>query len=185
MRASLDLIADTLTAAFLVKLALYPLLAFRGLTLSLKHGNTASSCQAYSTYAALLVIYRDIPSALAFSDLSLALNARFRDITRKGPLLCARGAAVDLWARPLLACKAILEQGVEAALQAGDHPYVLYNAMWAIWFEVESAESIGVGRNNCKKYRALADRLHSDLHSRIFRLYDQFFLCLSGSSIVI
>jgi PAS domain S-box-containing protein len=181
VRASLDLIAETTGTAFLVKPELYPLLIFRGLTLSLKHGNTASSCLAYTAYGVLLAgFYRDIPSALAFSEMSLALNAHFRDASKKGALLFFHGGFISLWARPLPVCKAILEQGIEASLQAGTPIYALYASALAIWFDVEAAESIAVARSNCKKYRALADRIHNDVHSLMFRMCDQFFLCMEG-----
>ncbi len=184
VRASLDLIADTLSPSFQAKPELYPWLVLQGLTLSLRHGNTASSCHAYSSYATLLVgPYRDIPSALAFSEMSLALNARLRDITRKAALLFIHGGNVGVWARPIAACRVILEEGVEAALQAGDHPYALYNALKAIWFGLESEESIGAALKTSERYRALADRIHHEIFSRIFRLYKQFYLRLQGQTV--
>ncbi|WP_437974225.1 ATP-binding sensor histidine kinase [Sorangium sp. So ce295] len=181
VRASLDLIADTGSPAYQVRPGLFPLLIFHGLTLSLRHGNTASACAIYSGYAILLVsLYRDVPSALAFSEMSLALNARFRDATRKASLLSIHGGTVHCWARPLAASKRILEQGVEAALQTGNHNYAFFCAMQAFWFDVESAESIGGAQQNSERYRALEDRIHSEINSLFFRMCEQFLLCLRG-----
>ncbi|MEO8214325.1 MAG: hypothetical protein ABI560_14085, partial [Myxococcales bacterium] len=179
VRVSLDLIADTLASAYQVKPELYPWLSVLGLTLSLRHGNAASSCVSYSTYAMVVLGYgRDIPSALAFSELSLALNSRFRDVTRKPSLLFLLGGGIGIWTYPLRACKAILEQASEAALQAGDHNFALYSALHMAWIEVEAAESVEKAQDHCRKYRALADRLRSDLPGVTARLFEQYFLCL-------
>jgi PAS domain S-box-containing protein len=181
VRASLELISDTVSTAYLVKPALYPLFALRGLTLSLRHGNSAASCFIYVTYSILLTAARDLPSALAFSDLSVALNERYRDSVRKeGALLCYRGAFVILWARPLRECLATLEEAITTSLQGGDHPFVFYSATLAIWFDLELAESLEAARKTGRRYRALAEQLHGDLHTLTFRLYEQFLMCLQG-----
>jgi len=181
VRASLDLISDTVSTAYLLKPALYPLFALRGLTLCLRHGNTAASCFIYVAYALLLVASRELPSALGFADMAMALNERYRHVIRKeGALLCYIGGFVSPWARPLRECLAILEQGISAALQGGDHPFVFYNASLAIWFELETADSIDGARSTNHRYRALAKQLHGDLHAVTFRLYEQFLMCLQG-----
>jgi PAS domain S-box-containing protein len=181
VRASLDLISDTVSTAYLLKPALYPLFAMRGLTLSLRHGNTSASSFIYVAYALLLVAASDLPSALAFSDMAMALNARYRDVPRKeGALLCYRGGFVAPWALPLRECLATLEQGITAALQSGDHPFVFYNASLAIWFDLETAESLEAARRTSQRYRTLAEQLHGQLHSLTFSLYEQFLMCLQG-----
>jgi PAS domain S-box-containing protein len=181
VRASLDLISDTISTAYLLKPALYPLFALRGLTLCLRHGNTAASCFIYVAYALLLVASRDLPTALAFSDMATALNERYRHVVRKeGALLCYRGGFISPWAYPLRECQATLERGILAALQGGDHPFVFYNASLAIWFDLETAESIDASRKTSQRYRALAEQLHGDLHSLTFRLYEQFLMGLQG-----
>jgi PAS domain S-box-containing protein len=181
VRASLDLISDTVSTAYLLKPALYPLFAMRGLTLSLRYGTTASSCFIYIAYALLLVASRELPSALAFSDMAMALNERYRDVMRKeGALLCYRGGFVSPWAHPLRECLATLEQGISAALQSGDPPFVFYNASLAIWFDLETTESIEAARKTSRRYRALAEQLHGDLHTLTFRMYEQFLMALQG-----
>ncbi|HEY8903496.1 MAG TPA: GAF domain-containing protein, partial [Chthoniobacterales bacterium] len=181
VRASLDLIADTISTAYLLKPSLYPLFALRGLTLCLRHGNTAASCFIYVAYALLLVSSRDLDSAVAFSDMALALNERYRDVIRKeGALLCYRGGFISPWAHPFRECLATLEQGITAALQGGDHPFVFYNASLAIWFDLETAESIDSARRTGRRYRAIAEQLHGDLHALTFRLYEHFLMCLQG-----
>ncbi len=180
VRASLDLLVNLLSAAYLVKPELYPWLVSRGLTLSLRHGNTASSCLAYNGYAIVLLAQRDIPSAIAFSDLALALNDRFGDVTRRGALLLGRGAIVSLWIQPLLECKAVLERGAEAAFLTGDYPAVLSNAMMAVLIDVEAAESAEAGRRTSEKSRELAEQVHSDTYVAVLRLCEQHFLRLQG-----
>jgi PAS domain S-box-containing protein len=180
VKAVLDLIADTLPPVYLGKPGLYPLLILKGLNLSLRHGNTASSCSAYMGYAVLrMMLHGDVHAAREFSEMSLALNEHFHDARRRPAQLIFHGAIVA-WIRPVPEYQAVAREGLRMALDVGDNYTALLHSLQLMWSTLRSGEPIGTARSANQGYLELARRDRNLTLGHLIRLYDQFLAGLQG-----
>jgi PAS domain S-box-containing protein len=118
--AALDLLVNAFFPARNTRPALFPLLVIKAVTLSVRHGNAASSCQAYAQFPRLLRAEGRLRECYDFSQLSLRLAERLGASGQEGSLLFSHLASSYFLRRPYASGLPLLEQGLSASLQSGN-----------------------------------------------------------------
>jgi PAS domain S-box-containing protein len=181
LRSRIGLIVASMPCAYISRPQVFPLLAMKGVSSSLKYGNTEDSCLAYGAYGVILVsAFGDIASGYQLSELALRLNERFDNPKLKGTLLFMHGTFINLWRNHIATSIPLLEKGFHASLDVGDLVYAGYNCCHIVWDSMERAEPLAEVIKTSEQYAAFAKQSHSDVIYYIMRLFGQFAASLQG-----
>ncbi|WP_338846640.1 AAA family ATPase [Massilia sp. W12] len=180
VRIVLELLSQSAVTLYLARPQLFPLNALKALNYSLAHGNSETSCYAYSYYAILLVSQGDINTAFEFSELAIRLNQRFEDSKRRGRLLFNHGNYVHVWRKPMAGGVDILQQGFVACEEAGDLVFACYCAHIGIWNRIENGDTLEQVLEAIKQYLPFVAQCQNAVVMQMLRLYQQFAYCLQG-----
>ncbi|RJS21321.1 protein kinase [Corallococcus sp. H22C18031201] len=181
VRAILDLLAEAIPCASISRPELFPVLALEALHVSLREGNTEASCFAYSAYGSMRVsVFQDIPSAFAYSEMSLRLNARFHDVRRRGMLLHLHGNFIHSWGRPFSTTLPIVEEAFRACLEVGDLVFAGYLSALTVWLHWELGEPLDAVLEASRPYAAFARDSHNEPMYQSIRAQQQFVAALRG-----
>jgi PAS domain S-box-containing protein len=169
--------------AYLSKPNLFPLVVLKALNYSLKFGNTAESCFAYSMYSMLLVsIFRDIPTGYAFSEMTIRLNEKLNDLKYKGTVLHIHGSHINVWCHHIATDLPFLEQGFLGCVEAGDITMANYNGFQGSWQMIEAIIPLTDADHHLQKYLNFAQQSKHESAYQTIRLQQQFILNLQGKT---
>lgn len=183
VRAIIALLVDAEPCAYIGRPKIFPLLALKAVSLSLRCGNTEESCFAYSVYGLMLVsVFGDIPSAVAFSEMSLRLNDKLDDPRLRGTLLHLHGDHINFWRRHIATDLPILERAFCACLEVGDLVYAGFLAFETVWQVLEKGDPLDEVLKVSQKYAAFARQSHNDPVYETIRLEQQLVACLKGAT---
>lgn len=183
VRAIIRLLVEAAPCAYIGRPRIFPLLALKAVTLSLRHGNIEESCFAYSVYGLMLVsVFMDIQRALDFSEMSLRLNERFGDARLRGTLLHLHGDHINFWRRHIATDFPILEQAFRACLEVGDFVYAGFLAFETVWQLVEKGDRLDDVVEASRRFAAFARQSHNDAVYETIRLEQQLVACLKGAT---
>ncbi|MEO0840612.1 MAG: AAA family ATPase [Cyanobacteria bacterium J06643_5] len=127
--AAIRILASVAPPAYFAFPTLLPLIAMKMVNLSIKYGNTSSSAFGYAIYGFILCgVVNDIEAGSQFGQLALNLVDRFdaKDIESKVLLLA--GHFIKPWQESISECLALLTQGYQVSLEAGDLQFAAYSA---------------------------------------------------------
>ncbi|MDI1443524.1 ATP-binding sensor histidine kinase [Polyangium sp. 6x1] len=182
-RTIIRLLVEAAPCAYIGRPKLFPLLALKAVSSSLRYGNTQESCFAYTVYGMMLVSeFGDIPLGYAFSEMSLRLNEKFHDPRLKGTLLHLHGDHINFWRRPFVTGIPILERAFQACLEVGDLVYAGFLAFETVWQAVEKGDPLDEVLEISRKYAAFARQSHNVPVYETIRLERQFVACLKGAT---
>ncbi|MGV7219365.1 AAA family ATPase [Bradyrhizobium sp. UFLA05-112] len=180
-RAIIELLVDATPCAYIARPPLFPLVALEGVNRSITDGNTEQSSYVYGVFALWLVSLKgDIDSAYQFSEMSLRLNERFKNLRLRGTLLHLHGDHVNLWRRHFATGLPILEQAFEACLEVGDLVYAGFLAFETVWQLIEKGETLEDVLTSASRYAAFAKQSHNEAVFETIRLQQQFIGSLRG-----
>ncbi|MRG96151.1 AAA family ATPase [Polyangium spumosum] len=154
--ALMGILNELLSCSYIGRPAVFPLSAMRAVSYSLRHGNSPESCFSYSCYAILLVAFGQIPTAVAISELALAVNERFGDAATRGRLLHVHGNHIQFWRKHYRACFPVIERAFEACLAVGDFVHAGFISHAITWLSVERGESPADVLRTCERFAAFA-----------------------------
>jgi predicted ATPase/class 3 adenylate cyclase len=141
--AAMRILKLTAAAAYFSLPDLFPLITFRMVQLSIRHGNTALSAYAYTLYGLILsAVLGDYDGGLAFGRLGLHVMDRQKAAELKAPLLMLYNIFIRHWKEPLRATVGPLLEGAQAGLDAGDLEYFSYDHYWAAEHAFYTAEPL-------------------------------------------
>jgi diguanylate cyclase (GGDEF)-like protein/PAS domain S-box-containing protein len=179
--ACIGLLVDMLACTFIARNRLYPLVVFKAIDLTLKHGLTERACIAYSSYAVTLASqFGDIDAGYAFSQLALQLNEKFDDVRMKGAVLFVHGNYLNFWRKPFADNILLMEAGFRACLEVGDLVWAGYASYRTVWQLLEKGDTLDEVVKASQAYVGFAQQSHSDIVHRMLRLEQQFIACLQG-----
>ncbi|MEO5727580.1 MAG: hypothetical protein ABI134_27805, partial [Byssovorax sp.] len=182
-RAIMSIVANVIPCAYIGRPSVFPLFALKGVSLSLRHGNTEESCFAYSIYSLMLVaVFGDIPGGFQFSEMSIQLNEKFDDPRLKGALLHLHGDHVNFWSRHIRTGFPILERAFQACLEVGDLVYAVAVAFQTVWQAVERGDSLEEVRRLSQRYAAFTRESKNEAIHQTIRMQQQLLSCLEGST---
>jgi predicted ATPase/signal transduction histidine kinase len=184
VKAMIGLLSNVTPAAYIGnRPQVFPLVILKLVNCSLKFGHTKESCVGYSAYGLLLVSRFDDPrSAYEFSEMSIKLNQKLGDISRRGTVLHLHGDHINFWLHHIATDFPILERGFLACLDAGDLVFAGYIAFETVWQAVERGDMLDDILDLSKKYATFARQSRNEAVYQTIRLEQQFLRCLKGQT---
>lgn len=184
-RALIGQVADAHAPIYVVRPELWPLIAAKAVNLCLQRGPADESPFLYSCYAmALVEVCGDIPSALRFSEMALALSDNLPGAAVwRGRLLSHHWALVRIWGHPFKTVLPHLDEAFHVCLDLGDLIYAGYLTFNTIWLHVENGAPLKDVVELAKRYAEFAEQSHNSLALDLVRLEEQFALCLQGKTL--
>ncbi|MBD2014214.1 AAA family ATPase [Microcoleus sp. FACHB-53] len=119
--AAMRLMSSVGSAAYLAVPELMPLLVFKGVNLSVKHGNTSESAFAYATYGSILSgVVGDIDSGYQLGKLALSLLDKFNAKKIKAKTFLVVNNLIRHWKEHLGETLPALMDSYESGIETGD-----------------------------------------------------------------
>ena len=175
------LLVESLAAVFVTSQSHFRLVVAKAVSLSLRHGNSAESCHAYSAYAITLVSHPDdIPVAFELSEMAMRLNEKLDDRRLRGQILFVHGEHINYWRRHCATDLPFLSRAFSASLEVGDLVFAGYAAWTSVWHAVESGEPLDDALKLSRKYIAFTGESHNDTMRATIRLEQRFIESLQG-----
>ncbi|MBD2525872.1 AAA family ATPase [Nostoc sp. FACHB-133] len=160
---------------------LFPLVVLKAVNYSLKFGNTADSCFAYSMYAMLLVsIFHDIPTGYAFSEMTIQLNEKFNDLKLRGVVLHIHGSHINVWRNHIATDIPFLERGFVGCVEAGDVTMANYNGYQGSWQIIQLGSPLSDTYKSLDKYIVFARQSKHEAVYQTIRLQQMLLMNLRG-----
>lgn len=184
VKAVIGLLSNITPAAYIgSRPQLFPIIILKLVNYSLEFGNTEESCMGYSAYGLLLVSHFEDPrSAYEFSEMSIKLNQRLGDISRRGTVLHLHGDHINFWLHHIATDFPILERGFLACLDAGDLVFANYIAFESVWQAVERGDMLDDVLELSNQYAEFARKSRNEAVYWTIRLEQQFIECLKGQT---
>lgn len=184
VRAIIGLLSNVAPAAYIgSRPQIFPLITLKLVNTSLKFGHTNESCMGYSAYGFMLVSLFDDPhTAYEFSEMSIKLNQKLGDISRRGTVLHLHGDHINFWLHHISTDFPILERGFVACLDAGDLVFANFIAFETVWQAVERGDALGDVFELSKKYADFSRGCRNEAVFLTIRLEQQFLKCLMGKT---
>ncbi|MCY1064617.1 AAA family ATPase [Nannocystis sp. RBIL2] len=181
MAMVLGLLGDGLSAAFIARPELYPLLTAKAVNLSLRHGNAAESCIAYSYFASLRAAdFGDVGSAFEFSEMSLRLNAKLDDRKVRGRLLFIHVNFIAHRRKHFATSIPMLEQACADCLECGDLLYAGFAAYSRLMTTFQTGVPLAEVLRLSQTYAVFAEELRHEGIQRLIHLVQRVVLRLRG-----
>jgi predicted ATPase/class 3 adenylate cyclase len=131
--AAMQMIERMIPAAFRSGSKLFPLLVFRLVRLSVRHGNSPVSAFGYSTYAiSLCGVLGDYDGGYRFSLVGQRVAERFNAPAFRSKALFVFGNFVRHWREPLAACIDPLAQAWRFGMESGAQ----FEAIWSTFYRL-------------------------------------------------
>lgn len=160
---------------------LLPLIVFKQVTLSIKHGNAPESALAYANYALILCGYiGDIETGYQFGQLALKLAAKLNIQKLAAKTLFTVNAFVYHWKEPLHDCLESLLEAYRQAIETGDLEYAarstfVYNVY--AYFGGKTLNDLLLEMNS---HTEMINQLKQSHVTQVTELYEQAIQSLTG-----
>jgi predicted ATPase/signal transduction histidine kinase/DNA-binding NarL/FixJ family response regulator/tRNA A-37 threonylcarbamoyl transferase component Bud32 len=126
--AIMRIISQISAATYQALPKLLPLLTFKSVTLSIKHGNANESIFAYSAYGLILGVLGDIENGYLFGELALKLLEQINAPEQKAKTLLTTNGLIKPWKKHVKEELSYFLEGYQAGLEMGDLEYAAHNA---------------------------------------------------------
>jgi len=178
-----QILAKTLSAAYIAAPDLMPLLVFRKVNLFAKYGNTNLAAFTYAWYGLILCgVVRDIQTGYQFGELALKLLEKFNAKEIKSRVLFIVYYFIFHWKNHLKDTLAPLLESYQTGLETGDTEYASWAAL--IW----CANSYYAGHNlsevsqKSRFYTESIGKLNQETAELYCKIFYQTTLCLLGEA---
>ncbi|WP_445173125.1 AAA family ATPase [Microcoleus sp.] len=119
--AALRILTHMSPAAFVVAPAMFPLLVFKMVTLSLKYGNAPLSSVGYAHYATIhCAVLGDMDSGYQYGQMAQALLEKFQTKLYNSLISLIFNAFIGHWSEPVRESVIGLLEGIQSGLETGD-----------------------------------------------------------------
>ncbi|MEW6491707.1 MAG: serine/threonine-protein kinase PknK, partial [Cyanobacteriota bacterium] len=161
--AAMRILSTVFSAAYFAAPELFPLLVFKQINLSVKHGNTAVSSYAYATYGLILSgeVVGDVKSGYQFGQLALRLLDKFNAKELKARTLFIVNYFIRHWQEHLRNSLTPLLDAYLIGLETGDLEYATFSAGAYCYY------SLVMGKELTRLEREMA------MYSNVFRQLNQ------------
>ncbi len=158
---------------------LFPLIVFKQVLLSNKHGNSAESAFAYAAYGLLLcAIENDIDSGYQFGELALALLDKFQTKELQAKTLTIMGTQIRPWRDPLKEILPSLLTAYHSGLDTGDLEFAVTAANAYSYLSYFSGKNLVDTERDMSSHRQTIARLQHEGEQRLSDLFYQIVLNL-------
>ncbi|WP_445249651.1 ATP-binding sensor histidine kinase [Microcoleus sp. OTE_8_concoct_300] len=146
--AALRLLTNMTPATFVVAPDMYPLIAFKMVTLSLKYGNAPLSSHGYVSYGLIhCAVLDDMDSGYRYAQLAQALLERFQTNLHNCQISLNFNGFIRHWSEPVRESLIGLLEGIQSGLETGDVSNACYCASFYsnyIFLSGEPLESVEI-----------------------------------------
>ena len=169
--------------AYIASPALYPLIYFKQVQLSITHGNSAASAIGYVVYGLLnCSVIGDIQAGYEFGTIALKLLEKFsgQEHTAKG--LCIFYATVGHWKDAAKDTLRPLQRAYTIGLDIGDFTFASYAAMHYIMHAYFVGKPLDDLETDCQAYSARLESLQQKAALSYLQIFHQAIANLLGQT---
>ena len=181
--AAIRILMNLGTAAYFSAPDLFPLIVFKGVNLSVKHGNSHESTIAYSSYGIILcTVLGDIETGYRFGQLALRLLSRFNGGGLRARTLEMVNNFVKHWKEPLRKGLELSLEAFQSGLETGDFEWASYAAQNYCVKSFIVGKELGGLEQELKKYSEVIGKLKQEIPFYASKLNQQTVLNLIDKS---
>jgi PAS domain S-box-containing protein len=162
---------------------LMPLLAFKGVQLSLRFGNTAESAYAYASYAVIVCgVLGEVDTGYQLGQLALQILDRFQAVVIKAKTLFVVHNFVNHWKRHLAEGLAPLLEAYHVGLETGDIEFAAYAAYIRCYHAYFLGQELTELAQEMQTYHQAITQLNQEVALNLLKPYQQAVANLLGRS---
>jgi diguanylate cyclase (GGDEF)-like protein len=171
------------SSAFSSAIELVPLLALKGISLSVKYGNAPISTYGYSSYSIILCgVLGDITGGYRFGKLALDLVDKLNVPELKAKNLMLFNNFVRHWKEPLRAGSQSLLEAYTIGLETGDLEFACYSVYMHCYHAYFFGGELQELAEKMQTYGEVIKKFHQETILRLHRVYHQATLNLLGKN---
>ncbi|MCP4346026.1 MAG: AAA family ATPase [Desulfobacterales bacterium] len=160
-----------------------PVIVFKLLNISLKHGNSKYSPYAYVCYAgAFCSLLDDIPMGEQFGKLGLSLLDKFDTRELRSKVLCIHGMFVSHWFSHIQEGFKYFLEAYKCGVETGDYEFAATSLDYYLLHSFISGENLGELRKKYEKHYETVKQLDQPISTRSFGLFYQMVVNLNGDA---
>jgi signal transduction histidine kinase/GAF domain-containing protein len=172
--ATMRILTQLVSSAYLVFPKLLPFLIFKQIDLSILYGNCTISAFAYADYGTILCgIIGDIDAGYEFGKLALNILERFPDKTLKSRTYYIVNCYIKHWREPIINSLQPLLEGYEIGLETGDLECTALNLQAYCNRSYHAGQEITTLISDMEIYQQVIDRIKQesvlDLHNILYQ----------------
>ncbi|HEY1011381.1 MAG TPA: serine/threonine-protein kinase PknK, partial [Herpetosiphonaceae bacterium] len=165
--AALRILMSAVDGAYIAAPNLFPLIVFRMVELSLRHGNAPQSPFAYAIFAILMgAVLGDTPGGYAFGRFAIELMDQLKADELRAKVYVSFNITIRHWTEHLHSTLAPSLEGYASGLATGDIEYACHNAMYYCAYLLFCGEPLPAVRERQAQYaefmRAQRQQFHLD-----------------------
>jgi predicted ATPase/signal transduction histidine kinase len=127
----MKILSTIIPATFVAKPTLFPFIILTIINISLKHGNSLVSCQAYASYGIIQCgILGDYKTGYQYGNLALKLLQKFNDKTYIAKVFLIYNAFIHHWKEPINLGLEYLQEGFYTGIDTGDIEHACHCAVF-------------------------------------------------------
>ncbi|MBC7872802.1 MAG: GAF domain-containing protein, partial [Ferruginibacter sp.] len=127
--AAMRILSDITSASYFAVPNLVPLLVFKMVSLSVKHGLSRKSPFSFAAYGYILGVFmNETDKGIHFGEIALHLAKKLNAEEQTGSILVTSNIFLVHWRRPLTETTDDLEKAFKSSLESGDNEYASYAA---------------------------------------------------------
>ncbi|MCL1467949.1 trifunctional serine/threonine-protein kinase/ATP-binding protein/sensor histidine kinase [Argonema galeatum] len=181
--AAMRILSSIVTATYFAVPELMPLIVFKQVNLSLKHGNASESCYAYAVYGLILSgVVGDIDSGYQFGQLALNLVSRLNAKNVKARTFNVIHGAVYHWKEHLNSSLKHLLEAYQSGLETGDLEYATYSVCCYSYYSYFLGKELTNIEHDMASYSKIISQLKQETALHYIQIYHQATLNLLGRS---
>ncbi|HEX2658144.1 MAG TPA: AAA family ATPase [Polyangia bacterium] len=151
VKAVARIIQSVYPAAYLGRPKLFPLLVYRHVNDSLKHGNEDYSAVTYTAFAVVMCAMGDFDKAFRLAAGGLGLLRQFAAERLKARVYSVYYALIYPWGNPLCDALAYYREGAQAGFEHGDFEFACYLVSFHALGRLHTGTPLGYLRDECAR----------------------------------
>ncbi|MEG4030223.1 MULTISPECIES: AAA family ATPase [unclassified Microcoleus] len=181
--AAIRILMNIIPAAFAASPALFPLVVFKIVYLSVKYGNAALSAQGYCMYGMLLCgVLEDTDSGYQFGQLALTLLEQFNAKEIKAKVYHSFNHFIRECKEPIKNTIIPLTEAFKSGVETGDLEYAGYAALYHSTNIFWSGEHLEYVANVQQRYLKALKNYKQEFTADLLAIWNQFVLNIKNES---
>ena len=183
-RASLWILAKIGSPAYMAMPDLSPLITFRVIRLSLKHGYTPTTAMSFAAYGLVTcAVVGNIPNGYYYGQIALKLADRFQQPTIRCRAHFLFAYLIAHWKMPLREVALRLDDVYQIGLKAGDFEYAAYAAYASVHVCLIAGDKLTNIQERLETAAEIASRLQQEITQQWIAIHQQFLDSLQDASL--
>jgi predicted ATPase/signal transduction histidine kinase/tRNA A-37 threonylcarbamoyl transferase component Bud32 len=181
--ATMRILINMISAAYLVQPALYPLIILKMVNFCLKYGNSPLAAYAYIAHSILLCLFfNDIEAGHKFGQLAVTLVERYQASELYCKIYQLYGSFVNIWKEPIGNSIKLLSPAFKIGLETGDIEYAAFAILHYAVYPFLNGESLGRVLQKQNKYLDLLKQLKQEYQLDFLKVWTQISAQFSTST---